>query len=286
MASAQDLMIRTAYIEAKIYVDTELVAVGDGTQFAPFNNFNTAKDYAETNGIYVIVVHGEATIPGNFKNFVIEGIGVPLIHTNGKNLHNSKFYQCSISGTYTGTIIAQDSVLLDGTLLDGFFEKCMLAGNLTCVDASTVLIANCFSGIAGLNRPTISMNGIGSSKLSVRHYSGGLTILDCNNVADEITVDVSQGSLTFDVSCTAGTMVARGLCKFVDETDGATVIDETTYNLVADIDRLLDYNEGSWKIIANQMIYYKRDGSELMRFDLLDSAGQPISRGAMQRVKV
>ena len=53
----------------------------------------------------------------------------------------------------------------------------------------------------------------------------------------------------------------------------------------ADVTRIIDYNEGSWKIIANQMIYYRVDGSELMRFDLLDSAGQPISRGAMQRVK-
>ncbi len=53
-----------------------------------------------------------------------------------------------------------------------------------------------------------------------------------------------------------------------------------------DLERLKDYNEGNWRIIANQMIYYDRDGIEFLRFNLLDSAGQPISRGAMQRVAV
>lgn len=57
-------------------------------------------------------------------------------------------------------------------------------------------------------------------------------------------------------------------------------------NIESNTDRLLDYNEGDWKIIANQMIYYDRNGVEFLRFDLLDSAGQPISRGAMQRIGV
>lgn len=62
---------------------------------------------------------------------------------------------------------------------------------------------------------------------------------------------------------------------------------QTKQTLISDdLSRLLDYNEGSWRIISNQMIYYKRDGSELMRFDLKDSSGQPITRGAVQRIKV
>lgn len=56
--------------------------------------------------------------------------------------------------------------------------------------------------------------------------------------------------------------------------------------VLSDLNRLKDYNEGNWKILGNQMIYYNRLGVEFMRFDLLDSAGQPTSRSAMQRVKV
>ena len=84
----------------------------------------------------------------------------------------------------------------------------------------------CASVIPGTGRPTISMNGLGSSNLSVRKNSGGMTISDCNNVNDLVTVEVSEGSLTFDSSCTAVEMVARGVCKFINDSAGATVYDE------------------------------------------------------------
>ena len=57
-------------------------------------------------------------------------------------------------------------------------------------------------------------------------------------------------------------------------------------DIAADIDRLVNYNEGSWKIITNQMIFYNTDDTEFMRFDLFDASGQPVMRGATQRVKV
>jgi len=98
---------------------------------------------------------------------------------------------------------------------------------LTCVDGATVLLAGCVSAIAGLGRPTISMSPAGTCKLSLRKNGGGMTIKDCNQATDTVTVEVSEGSLTFDSSCTDGIMVARGNCKFVDETTGAAVTNET-----------------------------------------------------------
>jgi hypothetical protein len=86
---------------------------------------------------------------------------------------------------------------------------------------------DCVSSVPGTLRPTISMNAGGTSQLSIRGYSGGLTVKDCNNVADRVTVELHPGSLTFDSSCTNGIMVARGVGKFLDQTAGATVIDET-----------------------------------------------------------
>ena len=60
---------------------------------------------------------------------------------------------------------------------------------------------------------------------------------------------------------------------------------EILVGLQTDMGRLIDYNEGTWKIIDNQMIFYDTEGVEFLRFDLLDSSGQPSSRGAMQRIK-
>ena len=85
---------------------------------------------------------------------------------------------------------------------------------------------DCVSSIAGTGRPTISMNATGSAQLSMRGYNGGLTVKDCNDVADRVTAELNPGSLTFDSSNTNGIMVARGVGKFVDSTAGATVVNE------------------------------------------------------------
>ena len=43
---------------------------------------------------------------------------------------------------------------------------------------------------------------------------------------------------------------------------------------------------GNWEIKNNQMIFYKTDGSELMRFNLLDSSGVPTMTNVFKRAKV
>jgi len=52
-------------------------------------------------------------------------------------------------------------------------------------------------------------------------------------------------------------------------TDIKVIVDGTK----VDIATLLDVELGNWKIVSNQMIFYKRDGSELKRYNLFDSTG-------------
>ena len=286
-----EALMLTKYQNKAVYVDTDASTNGDGSNTSPFDNIGDAIDFAELSKINILYVFNDITIDRNLKNFTVLGIGSPKVLCNGQDLKNTEFHGCNLLGTYTSPIKAFKCILESGLYLNGGFKECSLIGDLTCLDGGTVIMSGCFSGIAGVSRPTISMNGTGESKLSVRSYSGGLTLKDVNNVNDECTLEVSQGKITVDSSCTAGYISVRGTAQFTDESTGATIDTSALLNseILAsntDISRLLDYNEGSWKIIANQMIYYKRDGSEFMRFDLLDSAGQPISRGAMQRVKV
>jgi len=49
------------------------------------------------------------------------------------------------------------------------------------------------------------------------------------------------------------------------------------------IERLLEMSEGNYKVINNQMIFYKRDGSEFMRFDLKDDKGDATMNNAYSR---
>jgi hypothetical protein len=79
----------------------------------------------------------------------------------------------------------------------------------------------------------------------MRGYSGGITISDCNNPSDRVTVELHPGSLTFDASCTAGIMVARGVGEFVNAAVGATVLDETVKASAVDLTRKLSTNRVS-----------------------------------------
>jgi len=218
---------KLGYISGEVYCDTNLAVNGDGTQGSPFNNINDAKSYAELNNIRDIILTGNVVMPSSMNNITIKGVGLPIIDLNGQDANGSKFTQCQLKGTYTNSIIAQECVLLNGLTLNGFFDRCALDGDLVCPDLSKTLMSDCKSNIPGLARPTISMSGVASKELGARGYHGGLTISNCTNVGNNVTVEMAEGSLTFDSTNVAGTMIARGLCKFVDESAGATVVDET-----------------------------------------------------------
>ena len=224
------------YLEKQIWVNTDLGVNGSGSQESPFNNINDAIDKAETDGIYVIDLIGDITLNRNFKNFKLKGIGNPQINLNGQNTKNSTFCNVKVKGAFQdgSGCLFEDCEILDTASLEGTYDNCALLGDLTCQDTATVLMKDCVSGIAGTGRPTISMNATGTSLLSVRGYSGGLTIKDCNNAADRVTIELHPGSLTFDSSNTNGIMVARGVGHFVDSTAGATVFNETVNQSITD----------------------------------------------------
>lgn len=52
------------------------------------------------------------------------------------------------------------------------------------------------------------------------------------------------------------------------------------------IEELLDVEEGNWEIKDNQMIFYKRDGSELIRFNLFDKSGHPAEVNVYKRERI
>lgn len=210
----------------RIYIDTEAAAAGDGSQNTPFNNLTTAIDKAEAIGVTDLVVLADIVLDRSLKNFRIIGVGVPTIDCNGQDLTRSEFDHVGLEGTYTGTVVAQDSLLLTGFLLNGYFENCTLDGDLTCLTGSDVLIKNCSSNIAGLSRPSISLNGAGTVQLSVRSYSGGIDIRDCNTPGDNCTVELVAGSVSLAASCTDGNIVIRGVGALQDSSTGTTVTDE------------------------------------------------------------
>lgn len=98
-------------------------------------------------------------------------------------------------------------------------------GTLTVGSAGDYLLADCHSQVAGSGTPVIDFGAIGSTNMSIRRWSGGLTL---NNVAagDTISVDAVSGG-TASIDGTGGTVHVRGMIKVVDNSSGAVTIVQT-----------------------------------------------------------
>ena len=217
--TAIDLVQDIGFIDKAVHVNTEQVTNGDGSQANPFNNLDDTLTFAEAKGYKLIHVLADITIDRNLKNFVVTGVGSAIaIDCNGYDLNKTRFQYCTMRGQYSGSIIVQDSVLDDGFYLNGFFNNCVLNGDLYCVTGSKVLIMLCSSFVQGEQQPSISMVASGTCELGVRFYSGGFELRDMNNIGDKCSIEPVAGAITLASSCTssAGSLSLKGNASLVN----------------------------------------------------------------------
>ena len=89
----------------------------------------------------------------------------------------------------------------------------------------------------------------------------------------------------YAIRCDAG--VVTGLSNRYSFS--ATVDDYTTplTDMATQLTNLQDINNGQWKIVSNQMIFYKSDNAtEIMRFNLFDASGDPAMVNVFERQRV
>ncbi len=64
------------------------------------------------------------------------------------------------------------------------------------------------------------------------------------------------------------------------------VVADALLHIKETLKRLIDAQFGNWEIKDKQMIFYKVNGEELMRFDLYDKEGKRTTFGAVRRERV
>ena len=96
-----------------------------------------------------------------------------------------------------------------------------------------------------------------------------------------------------DVPAAGATLVEIEASTVLAKEASLTAIQEAQADLATGINQLLtnteillDAGQGKWEIVGNQMIFYRRNGSELMRFDLQDANGAPSMTAVYKRVPV
>ena len=266
LSVSQDTRITEVHgqVSREIYIDTTLVTNGNGYQQSPYNNWSDAVDGAESSGITALILMADAVVDRNIKNFLITGVGLPTIDFAGFDLKGCKLIQCKLEGLFINSIIAEKCVVLHNAWLNGWYDTCAFAGLSTCVDGAEVNVIDSTSKIAGLGRPEISMNAIGTCKLSVRGQRGGLDISNCNINSDEASIEMMAGSLTLKSSCSEGQMVIRGIGTWVNE--GTTVgrLFEMVRGDHVTETHQANFNKRSWDKLNNTITIYDDDNTTVL----------------------
>lgn len=279
---------------------------GEGWQHDPFNNFTDAADFAVANGINKIVVLGNIALDRAMVGYEFYGVGTPRLTMAGFNVNQSEFHDLELAGTMGGEIHAHNCNIADNFAgADGEFTNCGFLGDITLGTSSTAIFDKCYSGIGGLGRPTITING-GTNNLSIRSYSGGLTLLG-SQVGDETTIEMSQGKVTLDATNTGGDISVRGVAQFTDNSTGATVdvsallqpltvstILTNTNSILSDVavidaivDILLKFAQNRTLVdpIAYTLTVFDDNGTTPLHvFDLKDFTGSPSVDTIAERV--
>ena len=244
-----------------VWIDTEAVVNGGGFQQDPFNNWTDAVDYAEAEGLTHLMVLADATIDRQLKNFIITGVGTPIIDTNGQNLDRSEILRCSLTGAYTGRIVAQECNTIGLFTLNGFFEGCAFSADLAVPDGGLALVKDCNSFVIGVTPPQVDIGGVtGTGALVVTGFDGGMRIVNVNQVTDDVKFLTHVGRVIVDPSCTeAQNINVGGVTVLNDFSVGLPPVDVTLSPVhVQDILAAL-YNRRKHDTTTKEVTLYEPD---------------------------
>jgi hypothetical protein len=108
-------------------------------------------------------------------------------------------------------------------------ESCWLAGNTTLRAATNHIFKFCCSAVAGQSTPDLTFPGSGTTGVSFRHYSGGLTVKSATT-NDTMSYE-ANGQIIIDASCTSLTVSVRGNCQITDNGTTTSLTQEAAINL-------------------------------------------------------
>jgi hypothetical protein len=221
--------------DGAVYIDSVNGTSGtrypQGIQTNPVDNFTDAVTIANLHNITTLHLVSDFTIPAsaNVTGFTIEGEGrrlTTVIVDQNATLESCIFRNCYVTGVLDNESSLVHCTAEDLEIRNGNLEDCTLLGTITLAGnvSAVAKIIDCWSGVPGTSTPIIDMGGAAGA-LSVRGYHGGITLRNKTGTS-AVSVDMASGQLILESTITNGTIVARGVGKLVDNSIGATVINE------------------------------------------------------------
>ncbi len=206
-----------------------------GTNGYPVNNIPDARAIAAKQSLDSMKVLGPFTFDTGddisyFKVYGQNAAQSQFIINDGAETLGAQIVDAYVTGNLDGGTLLERCVLSNLNYINGFIFQCMInPGTISLGGTTTAHFMQCFSGVPGLDTPTIDCDGAGvhDTPLAIRDYNGGIKLIDKTGPGS-CSIDLASGQVVIDSSCTNGTIVVRGDGKVYDENGNNMV--SGTYN--------------------------------------------------------
>lgn len=113
----------------------------------------------------------------------------------------------------------------------------------------------------------------------------GIACFDRSLLDDDVTVDINYIPPQVEIVYinTGGSGLSQEEHDKLMSLPESFTLDENTSKM---IETIYNLETGNWEIKDNQMIFYKLDGTELMRFNLYDKDNRPTMSKAYKRIRI
>lgn len=249
-------VMRTAAYAGAVYVDTLGGGVPGtsfprGTPTMPVDNLADARTIADGVMLREFRIRGSVTLDQDYTGYAFFGQGdikTDVLSLAGRSVDKSYFNRLMLQGVATGNINAQLCILTGVSGIGGVLVDSGLQGTTTLGGPGCQLICKSLSFITA----PAYVDMVGPGRVFVAQGSGDVTFKNAMSGAPfptQIQIGLTHGLVTFDVSCTGGAALVRGVMTLVN--NGAiTVTDWALYldHISDHVDTKLTgtHGSGSW----------------------------------------
>jgi hypothetical protein len=228
-----------------------------GTPQRPVNNMADALLIASTRGLTTFFILGDITISSviDLDNYTFYGESMARSHIvidSDASCVACEFYDSHILGTLDGGNFLKNCKITTLNYVNGIIEQCLLEnGVITLGGDKEAHFLDCWSGVAGVDTPTVDMGGSGQG-LAVGNYNGDMTIRNKSG-SETVGIDLNAGRIVLESSVTAGNVLCRGIGKLCDSLgnnlpsgiwNGATIVNELMTQQVEELHRNAGLSKG------------------------------------------
>jgi hypothetical protein len=220
-----------AQLQEAVYLDTtDGNDANDGTPTEPVLTIGRAFEVGLENHLHAININGDVTMDRAVTGWAFGGTvskDCASLDFNGYKLDKSKFSQLTLGGDANGSdVYVARSVINNLVDATGVFLQSGLVGMVAPGGANKTTLFQCYSEHPGAATPVVDLTAGLESDFMVRAYSGGIELRNIDHADQDVSVDMVSGHLKLHSSCTAGTVVLRGVGKLTDNSGGTLTLDK------------------------------------------------------------